>query len=284
MVIIFSDVYDSVRKRKNKFIKITNIRNETIYDDCQIFIRAGMTDQLERLSRKHNLGFEDMKFVIHLRVNLVSSPKRCDVLNPQIIDQTKEQRETSNSESVLSFEDATTKINMDKTTRKLKSHDDIHIKKGGLFFRTSTLPLILEKQRNQHSSYNVTLMVNSLHLAIIARQKRSVQWIVSQILKEKHSDGEFLFSLRNILEDKVQVSIPDPTMFSPRDQILQGMNAFHLSSQYFPEALKMIFETLDANFVSPAKVLKSVRDDDNVFRFTPLHIAAKKSSLTAARY
>ena len=68
------------------------------------------------------------------------------------------------------------------------------------------------------------------------------------------------------------------------EQVLHEMNSFHLSSMYFPEAMNIIFGALDAHQISSANVLESVRDDKNIFNYTPLHIAAKKSSLKAARY
>jgi len=54
------DVFDSIRKSKNKSVQIKSIIDETTHEDFQIFIRAGMTNQLEKLSRNHNLRVDTL--------------------------------------------------------------------------------------------------------------------------------------------------------------------------------------------------------------------------------
>ena len=276
------DVFDSIRKRKNKSVQIKSIINDATHEDFQIFIRAGMSNQLEKLSKNNNLRVENMKFLVSFRLDSNSPTYERDTEKSAFVDMAIKERRIPINENGTTLEDASRKGSIDPSTISERDGSEVNVTERRILSRASTLPLIKDQKSNTSSSYNATLTLNALHLAIIAKQKASVQWIINNILDDKRSDGKYALALQKIVDDKVSLS--NANIFSSRDQILHEMNLFHLSSLYFPEAMKIIFETLDARQISSAYVLKSVRDDKNVFKFTPLHIAAKKSSFKAARY
>ena len=240
-----------------------------------------MTDQLEILSKKENLDVENLKFVIRLRFGKTSSLTDENTCKKETtIDAFKGRRNTFD-QSVITFEQENVKDNVGSENTKIVEDGRINSVQGELLLRASTLPAAFENQSNEISPYNSALIVNPLHLAIIARQKTSVQWIISHALKDKKRFNGSSKCFRSLLGDKIFLS--NANKFSQRDQMLNGMNAFHLSSQYFSEALTVIFETLDTYDISLGNVLKYVRDNGNIFKHTPLHVAARKSSVRAAR-
>ena len=275
-------MFETIRKSKNKYVQIKSTINDATHEDFQIFIRAGMTNQLEKLSKNHNLRVENMKFLVTFRLDSTSSADERDTGKSAFIDMATKERGKPINENGTTLEDASTEGSKHPSTIGQRNGSEVNITERRFLSRASTLPLIMDQKSNTSNSYNATLTLNALHLAIIAKQKASVQWIINNILDDKYSDSKYALALQTLVDDKVSLS--NANIFSPRDQILHEMNLFHLSSLYFPEAMKIIFETFDAHEISSAKVLKSVRDDKNSFKYTPLHIAAKKSSLKAARY
>ena len=241
-----------------------------------------MTNQLEKLSRNQNLLVENMKFLVSFRLDSTSSTDERDTGKSAFVDMAIKERVIPINENGTTFEDTSRKGSIDPSTISQRNGSKVNVTERRFLSRASTLPLIMDQKSNTSSSYNATLTLNALHLAIIAKQKASVQWIINNVLDDKRSDSKYSLALQKLVDDKVSLS--NANIFSPRDQILHEMNLFHLSSLYFPEAMNIIFRTLDAHQISSAKVLKSVRDDKNMFNYTPLHIAAKKSSLKAARY
>ena len=238
-----------------------------------------MTDQLENLTKRKNKSFETMKFFICLRLNKASSKEEKDTLETETIIDTANKRMNVAEESTITLEDETMNSGINQITNFLRNSGE---KKAERLSRACTLPTVLGNQSNTISSYNSNLYVNILHLAIIARQKTSLQWIIDNILNEGGNSNRNKSSFQSLLDERVYMS--NANMFNSNDQILHGMNVFHLSSYYFPEALKIIFETIDAHNISSTIVLKNVRDNENIFQYTPLHIAARKSSYEAARY
>ena len=223
-----------------------------------------------------------MKFLVSFRLDSTSSSDERGTGKSAFVDMAVKERGIPINENGTTLEDATRKGSIDPSTISQRNGSEVNVSEGRFLSRASTLPLIMEQKSNTSSSYNATLTLNALHLAIIAKQKASVQWIINNVLDNRHSNDKYGFFLRKLVDDKVSLS--NLNIFSPRDKILHEMNSFHLSSLYFPEAMKIIFESLDAHQIHSANVCKSVRDANNIFKYTPLHIAAKKSSLEAARY
>lgn len=238
-----------------------------------------MTDQLENLTKRNNISIESMKFLIFLRLNTAYSQEEKDASKTDRLINTANERKNFVEESTITSEDETVNSSIKNTTNCLKNSGK---KKIDQLSRDSTLPTVQGNATNKISSYNTNLHVNILQLAIISRQKTSVQWIINNILNEQGDFHRNTSSFQSLLNDTVFMS--NASLFNSKDQILHGMNVFHLSSYYFPEALEIIFESIDFHYMSSTNVLKNVRDNENVFQYTPLHIAARKSSYEAARY
>ena len=166
-----------------------------------------------------------------------------------------------------------------KTWPSRSKIDEIKMEDGGLLCRSNTQPVGPGEMNAKRRRCNTYMEVNVLHLSIIAQQTASIQWIMDHISIDRARFGE---SLKMILNDRVLLD--NAKLFSTNDQSLHGMNALHLSSQYFPEAMKIIFEANDKYELLPPNLLNIVQDNENCLKLTPLHIAARKSSLKATRY
>ena len=104
---LFSDVYDAIRKNRNKYIEIKSTSNEAENEDLQVFIRAGMTDQLENLTKRNNISIDNMKFLICLRLNTAASQEEKDASKTYMIIDTTNETENVAKESIITLEDET---------------------------------------------------------------------------------------------------------------------------------------------------------------------------------
>ena len=144
--------------------------------------------------------------------------------------------------------------------------------------------------------YSSILQINPFHLAIIAQQYRSVKCILDYIFtatRDKDKEGiikriKLVFSQKTLLEKPSMGEI----QFSKYDQSMNYANAFHLSCQFYPDALQIFNKTLSNQldqFSSTdreeiaAQIKLSVNAKTDAIGITPLHIAAKKSLTQSAR-
>jgi len=175
------DVFDSIRKSKNKSVQFKSIIDDATHEDFQIFIRAGMTNQLEKLSRNHNLQVENMKFSVSFRLDSTSSTDERDTGKSAFVDMALKERVIPINGNGTDFEDTSSKGSTNPSIISQRKGSEVNVPERRFLLRASTLPLIMDQKSNTSSSYNAILTLNALHLAIIAKQKASVQWIINNI-------------------------------------------------------------------------------------------------------
>ena len=146
-----------------------------------------------------------------------------------------------------------------------------------------------------YNSYNATLTVNTLHLAIISRQKSSVEKVLEKISEIPGIPGpEIDNSLLNILTDEAILQkyktensyirqTLDENKFDVHDRQLHRMTALHLACQFYPEAVELIFDAMYKKEIPQDDVSKLTLHNENCLQYTPLHIASKLSLLEPAR-
>ena len=88
------------------------------------------------------------------------------------------ERVISINENETTFEDTSRKGSINPSTNSQRNGSEVNVPERRFLLRASTLPLIMDQKSNTSSSYNAILTLNALHLAIIAKQKPSVQWII----------------------------------------------------------------------------------------------------------
>ena len=136
-----------------------------------------------------------------------------------------------------------------------------------------------------------TLKVTALQLALLGRQLSSVEAILShQFNRDTNKEAVKVENILGILRSKVELSFEEDNKepYDMRDRILDGMNAFHLSSYYHPEGLQKILEMLNnlkprvKKMIGP-EITKLLKDQENDHKYSPLHIATKKSESHSVR-
>ena len=134
------------------------------------------------------------------------------------------------------------------------------------------------------------MSVTALHLAILSKQSNAVKCIMNYILfnegKERYNVVD---TLTEVLSNEVEIDY-HTDKFTKHEQALDGMNALHLSCQYHPDSLHVIFEAIadyekkSSNDKDICMALKSILQRTNrVMNTTPLHIAVKRSLVDAVR-
>jgi len=138
-----------------------------------------------------------------------------------------------------------------------------------------------------YEDYTATFEVSPLHLAIISKQKSSLEVILqegttalSQFPQniEKQKCDQFFGA-------KIKVTFPsgDETLYEDEERMLDGMNILHLAAKYYPEGLETILSF--ARNYDGLKVIKHLLfEKDNQIHNTPLHVAAASSTIVALRY
>ena len=157
------DVFDSIRKRKNKSVQIKSIINDATHEDFQIFIRAGMSNQLEKLSKNNNLRVENMKFLVSFRLDSNSPTNERDTEKSAFVDMAIKERRIPINENGTTLEDASRKGSIDPSTISERDGSEVNVTERRILSRASTLPLIMDQKSNTSSSYNATLTLNALH-------------------------------------------------------------------------------------------------------------------------
>ena len=137
---------------------------------------------------------------------------------------------------------------------------------------------------------NQTMTVNPLHLAILSKQSGAVKCIMNHIFSNEDKDEKTIINtLEEILSEEVEIDY-HTDKFTKHEQALHGMNVLHLSCQYHPDALHVIFEAITdyekkcSNDQHICNALKSILQRTNrVMNTTPLHIAVKRCLVDAVR-
>ena len=144
-----------------------------------------------------------------------------------------------------------------------------------------------EKKLTERPGFNTRMTINALHLAIFSQQIDSVKCLLEHIFEGELKNGkQQVDMMKDLIAEKIMLDYHGrcPDSFSFYDRCFNGMNALHLSCHYFSEALELIFDTLQKHLQTCPDVSDIVNEKDKTLQFTPLHIAAKKSLVTTARY
>ena len=149
-----------------------------------------------------------------------------------------------------------------RITLQLSLADWQHNKQRGLTSKNPTL---------------VKLIVTPIHIAIIAKQQMAVEVILRHFMKPGNTISNNKEEVLRILNDKTEVQFQaDPTIYSPNDRVLDGMNVLHLAAQFSPQSLDEIFKLLKQDVGITRKELQSLLEQkDPHLKQTPLHIAAR---------
>ena len=240
-----------IDKETSKFIQLTSENDEM--QDFQCFIRMGLKDEIKRFLNGRGVDVLNSKFFIDMRLNENLHDK--DV-----------QRDNLRTSSA--------------------KHQSIENGNIGLDEADGFIPNI-QMNHLESKGFNTRLTVNAVHLAIFAQQYESLKCLLDHIFEGEIEDGR---SNDDVVRDTIggKLSLDhfgfNPDSFSFYDRCLNGMNTLHLSCHYFPEAVETIFDTIYKCLHTCPNMSEIVNDNKNILQFTPLHIAAKKSLVTASRY
>ena len=220
----------------------------------QIYLRAGMGNQIQSSLKTRGSDVLHSLFFIDMNLNVKVESKQSTFWDTDL-------ESLSDEQSVSPLDP------FKKSTNKTAFPDDSN---SGV------------------KKYNTTMTVNPLHLAILAKQSIAVKYLMEHIfLSEQACKQQFFDTLvqKKVLAAKVTLEFGtlDPKLLSDYDRSLDGMNALHLACQYHPEAVEIIFDIIYKYKVQRTNIEKIVQDRVYNCGYTPLHIAAKKSLVNAAR-
>ena len=299
LVSLFSDFFENT----NKFVQIR-------YDDdraqdnnlLQKYLRAGMTDPIDKLEFK---DIANSKFYIDMRLSESNcgtkpiKPAWRKTITDMTMDGIEKLQEMIDVECATPTDKrifARSKTEPKLMTNIIKEEENIGSQSIFNMQRADTVPARDHVYEiTDYNSYNATLTVNTLHLAIISRQKSSVEKVLEKISHLPASPGpEMGNSLLDILADEVILQqyrtensdIPqrlDENKFNICDRILNKMNALHLACQFYPEAVELIFKAMYKKEIPPDDISRLTLHNGNCLQYTPLHIASKLSLLEPAR-
>lgn len=213
--------------------------------DFQNFIRAGLKDETQKFLEGQSVDVLKSKFYIDMRFDEKQHDK--DVQRDDVHDSTMNEQLMEN---------------------------------GGIELKEADQCLELTK------GFNTRMTINALHLAIFSRQLESVRCLLNHIFESNLEEGKLPEDVINdVIGEKVTLDYGgcNQESFSYYDRCLHGMNALHLSCHYYSKAIELIFDTMFKNNISCPNMEEIVNDKNNILQFAPLHIAAKKSLITASR-
>ena len=143
---------------------------------------------------------------------------------------------------------------------------------------------------NQHdigSSYraHATMIVMPFHLAVIVNHVNIVQAMLEHIWNASKEKKEQIEALGKVLTGKTRVEFSNVlSKYEKNDRALDGMNCFHLCAKYCPAAMDEIFKFLkEHNLMGHPSVKVALEAKDHQIHQTPLHVAIKNNTATAAR-
>ena len=244
-------------KSSNKFIHVRceDERNQLF----QIFLRAGMENHIATFLKNRGADILHSKFYIDMKLNVAPARK---------------------AEQVVAA-----------LSRNPTLNNDAMVEEGGMGLE----PLIGANNRlmtneamntisNKANKHNTTMAVNALQLAMLAKQPKSVKCLMNHIFSSKN-EQQYSETLNAVLGAQVVLDFCgfEAEQFSKYDLCLDKMNSLHISCQYHPEAIEIIFDAIYKHKTALTNLPKLVNDKSNIMAYAPLHIAAKKSFLNVAR-
>ena len=196
-----------------------------------------------------------------------------------------------NSPGILLAQAFCIPLNMDRDTRAKPHLSPVTAKytvkkPKGSFTSFNSNDSKREQNDNEPRPHDgATMVVMPFHLAIIANQASIVKIILESIwnmpMRQKRVE-----TLERVLTDEVAVEFTNVlAIYEKNDRSLDGMNCFHLSAKYCTPALNEIFKFLEEHhLMDHPDLMIALEGKDNHLHQTPLHVAAKNSTATAARY
>ena len=271
LVSLFSDFFENT----NKFVQIR-------YDDdraqdnnlLQKYLRAGMTDPIDKLEFK---DIANSKFYIDMRLSESNcgtkpiKPAWRKTITDMTMDGIEELQEMIDVECATPTDKRI--FARSKTEPKLMTNIIKEEEGSKSIFnmqRADTVPARDHVYEiTDYNSYNATLTVNTLHLAIISRQKASVEKVLKKISDLPTTPSpEGGNSLLDILYDEVILQKYktensdirqklDENKFNVHDRLLHGMTALHLACQFYPESVELIFNAIYKTNISLDEVVRN---------------------------
>ena len=215
------------------------------FNDFQCFIRSGRKDKIEQFLKGRSVNVLKSKFFIDMRFNERQHDKD---------------------------------VTRDELRRSRAKHQSVENGNIGMDEADGCISQIQMDQLDL-KGFNTRMTINALHLAIFSKQIDSLKCLLEHGKKS-------VDMIKDLLAEKITLNYHGrcPDSFSFYDRCLHGMNALHLSCHYFSDALELMFDTLQKHRQTCPDISNIVNDKDKTLQFTPLHIAAKKSLVTTARY
>ena len=272
-------------------------RQESQYVLLQMYLRSGWEEGIDKLLDSLGLG---IKFHFDLNLQSLRNEDRApsQILLPK---KRRSKRKPMKNESVMDIEKGSkssriyskkqnivgiTKVN---TSEEIVSTILEDIIKNSVYNRNPSIPCF-DQMFDIIPFCNQTMSVTALHLAILSQQSGTVKCIMNYILFNDDSNRHNVAdTLSDVLSNEVEIDYHTDE-FTKHEQALDGMNAFHLSCQYHPDSLHIIFEAISdyakksSNYHDICAALKSILQRKNrVMNTTPLHIAVKRSLVDAVR-
>ena len=264
----------------------------------QMYLRSGMVEGIEKSLETFGV---DTKF--HFDLNLQSlrnediAPNQISLPQKRRSRKKQAKQESEDLEKGLNSFKMTPQKENDKTLRNLdmKTNEQMikeilaDVIKRSIQVKEESYPC-LSQTFNITPFFNQTMSLTALHLAILSKQSGAVKCILNYILFNEDKDKRNVVeTLAEVLSNEVEIDY-HTDIFSKHEQALDGMNAFHLSCQYHPDALNVIFEAItdyekkNSNDQDICVALKSILQRKNrVMNTTPLHVAVKRSLVDAVR-
>lgn len=243
--------FDFVDKETEQFIHLTSEDDE--FNDFQCFIRSGHKDRIEQFLKGRSVNVLKSKFFIDMRFN--ENQRYKDVTRDELRHSSAKYKSVENGN-----------IGMDEADGCISQ---------------------IQMEQLDLKGFNTRMTINALHLAIFSKQIDSLKCLLEHIFEGELENGKQpVDMIKDLLAEKIMLNYHGrrPDSFSFYDRCLNGMNALHLSCHYFADAFELIFDTLQMHLQTCPDISNIVNDKDKTLQFTPLHIAAKKSLVTTARY
>ena len=265
----------------------------------QMYLRAGMEDDINDSLKALGLG---NKFNFDLNLQSIRNEDRAP--NQICLPKKRSSRRSRRRKDIKTKENEDIEQGLNKSFESIKKIQDplkLPTKLSDYIVKDILSKIIRdsvsaaeEAKCNQimtDMSYcNQTMTVNTLHLAILSKQSGAVKCIMNHIFSNEDKDEKtILHNLDTILSEEVDIDY-HTDKFTKHEQALHGMNVLHLSCQYHPDALHVIFEAITdyekkcSNDQHIGNALKSILQRTNrVMNTTPLHIAVKRCLVDAVR-
>ena len=262
LITLFDKLPEQIRlKDKHKFATkdSVTVRCEDVRcQNFQISVRAGLKNEVEQFLKSQSPHILHSKFYIDMFLNVTT---------------TREHR--SGQQPIENAEDIETEESvMEEGIMSMKPLVQSNIK-----------PTNYQGNDEKPNIHNTTMTLNALHLSILAKQSTIVELIMNHITAIQ-DEQIFSSTFDAVLGGKVVLDFGtlDPNLLKNWVRSLDGMNAFHLSCRYHPEAIEIMLNAMKKRQVAASKIMNLVQDNLNCMNYTPLHMAAESSLLSVTRY